>query len=124
MSFYRNSTTNIVYTLSPDQIARAVVKTEDNSKMIVLSALTETLSHFSFKVEAEHLNSTSLINILDLNFCATEISLPAAAALDGKELFLICRNRFLPNKIDKESVQDLGSLISTTNNPETLEIDR
>jgi len=120
--FYKNSPTDIVYTLAPDQIARAVVKTVGNSKTTVLSTLTETLSHFSFKVESEHLNSASLINILDLNFCATQISLPTAAALDGKELFLICRNRFLPNKIDKESVEDLDSLISTTNNPETSEI--
>lgn len=123
VSFYTNSPTDAVYTLSPDQIARAVIKTVGNSKTTELSTLKETLSHFSFKVEAEHLNSASLINILDLNFCATQISLPAAAALNGKELFLICRNRFLPNKIDKESVEDLGSLISTTNNPETLEID-
>ena len=122
VSFYKNSPTDIVLKLSADQIARAVIKTVGNSKTTVLSTLKETLSHFSFKVDpVTHLDSS--INILDLNFCATKISLPAAAALDGKELFLICRNRFLPNKIDKESVEDLGSLISTTNNPETLEID-
>ena len=122
VNFYKDNSNEIVNTLGPDQIARAVFRATSSSKAIALDVLTETLSHFSFKVEAEHLNSASLINILDLNFCATEISLPTPGALDGKELFLICRNRFLPNKIDKESVEDLNSLISTTDNPETSEI--
>ncbi len=121
VNFYKDNPEEPISTLGPDQIARAILKVVGDSKTVVLQALNETLSHFSFKVDpAAHLASS--INILNLNFCATEISLPTAAQLANKELFLICRNRFLPNKIDKESVVDINSLISTTNNPTTLEI--
>jgi len=120
VTFYKDNP-NDVTTLSPDQIARVIIKVVEGSKTLVIQTLNETLSHFSFKVDpAIHLASS--INILNLNFCATEISLPTATQLSNKELFLICRNRFLPNKIDKESVVDINSLISTTNNPTTSEI--
>jgi hypothetical protein len=121
VNFYKDNPDDVLVTLGPDQIARAIVTIVGNSKVVALDVLTETLSHFSFKVDpAIHLASS--INILDLNFCATQISLPAASALAGKELFLICRNRFLPNKINKESVKDINSLISTTDNSTTSEI--
>lgn len=121
VNFYKDNPREPISTLGPDQIARAILKVVGDSKTVVLQALNETLSHFSFKVDpAIHLANS--INILNLNFSATEISLPTAAQLVNKELFLICRNRFLPNKIDKESVVDINSLISTADNPTTLEI--
>lgn len=118
--FYRNKQEDIVYTLAQDQVARAMLITVGSTQVVRLEILNDTLSHFYFNVDNSFINST--INIVDLNFCATQISLPSPSSLNGKELFLICRNRFLPNKINKQSVNDVSSLISTTSNPTTSEV--
>jgi len=118
--FYRNTQENIVYTLAENQIARAMLVTVGSTQVVRLDILNETLSHFYFDIDNSLISSS--INILDLNFCGTQINLPPASSLQNKELFLICRNRFLPNKINKESVKDTENIISTEDNPSTLEI--
>jgi len=94
--------------------------TVGSTQVVRLDILNETLSHFYFDIDNSLISSS--INILDLNFCGTQINLPPASSLQNKELFLICRNRFLPNKINKESVKDTENIISTEDNPSTLEI--
>ena len=118
--FYRHKYENVVYTLSQNQIARAMIVTVGSTNMVRLEILNDTLSHFYFDVNNSHIASD--INILDLNFCSTKISLPSASALGFKNLFLICRNRFIPNKIDKQKIKDKGSIISTEDDPSTLEV--
>ena len=118
--FYRHTRENVVYTLSQNQIARGTLQTSGSTNNVRLEILNDTLSHFYFNVDSTLIPST--INILDLNFCCTSISLPPAADLDSKDLFLICRNRFIPNKIDKQKIKDKGSIISIENDPSTSEI--
>lgn len=120
--FYREKQENIVYTLAENQVARAMIVTVGSTQTVRLEILNNTLSHFYFDIDNSLISSASNINILDLNFCGTQISLPTAASLNNKELFLICRNRFLPNKIDKQKVKDVEGVISTEDNPSTSEI--
>jgi hypothetical protein len=109
--FYRDKPENVIYTLAQNQVARGMLVTLGSTKVVRLEILNDTLSHFYFDVDATLIPSA--INILDLNFCSTKISLPSASALASKNLFLICRNRFIPNKIDKQTIKDKGSIIST-----------
>ena len=118
--FYRYKQENVIYTLAQNQVARGTIQTSGSTNNVRLEILNDTLSHFYFNVDSTLIPST--INILDLNFCCTSISLPAAADLASKDLFLICRNRFIPNKIDKQKIKDKGSVISTEDDPSTSEI--
>jgi uncharacterized membrane protein YgcG len=117
--FYRDKQENIIYTLAENQIARAMLSTVGSTRIVRLEILNDAFSHFYFDA-SQYIDSP--INILDLNFCATQISLPSASQLHNKDLFLVCRNRFIPNKINKEKIKDVNSIVSTEDNPSTLEI--
>ena len=120
--FYREKQENVIYTLAENQIARGMLVSLGSTKVVRLEILNDTLSHFYFDVDSSFINSPSNINIVDLNFCGTQISLPTATSLNNKELFLICRNRFLPNKINKEKVKDVNGIISENSLPSTSEV--
>jgi hypothetical protein len=85
--------------LSQNQIARIFLKDSEATVEI----LTQARSHFEFTIDpVTHLNST--INILNLDFCDTEINFPDVVNFTGQETFLICKNRLFPNKIDTSSL--------------------
>lgn len=128
--YYVNKSRNTVYfykqnpedstPLEQNQVARAMIVTLGGTNTIRFEILNDTLSHFNFEVTESLMPSA--INILNLNFCCTNISLPPASSLTSKDLFIICRNRFIPNKIDKQKIKDKDGIISTTNDSSTLEI--
>ena len=89
--FYRGNITNRQNTLAQNQIARASILTAGSSKGIKIDILNNAYSHFEFKIDpAQHL--ANAINILNLDFCGTEITIPPVSNFNNKDLFLICKN--------------------------------
>lgn len=102
--------------LSQNQIARVSLDSFD----AVVEILTQARSHFKFDIDpTTHLSST--INILNLDFCDTEINFPDVSNFNGKETFLICKNRLFPNKIDTSSLLYSSSLLDNFSVDETNE---
>jgi hypothetical protein len=97
--------------LSQNQIARIFLK-DSQAKVEIL---TQARSHFEFTIDpVTHLNST--INILNLDFCDTEINFPDVSNFNGKETFLICKNRIFPNKINTSILLDEPDLLDQFKN--------
>lgn len=121
VSFYKGDVSNVQYTLAENQVARAFIATIGLSQSIRVDILNNIYSHFEFKIDpAVHL--TGAINILNLDFCGSEIKIPSVSNFTGNDLFLICKNRTSPNRIDPQSVFYEPNLIQTSDNPETLAI--
>jgi hypothetical protein len=119
--FYRGKVSNVQNTLADNQIARASIVTSGSSKGIKIDILNTAYSHFEFKIDpATHL--ASAINILNLDFCGTQIEVPSVSNFAGKDLFLICRNRTVPNKIDSQRVISTAGLIQDSDNPDTKDV--
>lgn len=120
--FYRGNVSKRENTLSQNQIARACIVTSGSAKSIKIDILNNAYSHFEFDIKpSEHL--TSAINILNLDFCGTQINLPPVSNFNDKELFLISKNRIIPNKINPKEVSSTVSLIQDSNNPNTDDVD-
>jgi len=120
--FYRGNITNRQNTLAQNQIARASILTAGSSKGIKIDILNNAYSHFEFKIDpAQHLANE--INILNLDFCGTEITIPPVSNFNNKDLFLICKNRIVPNRIDRQRVLCRGDLIQDTDNQTTKDVD-
>ena len=101
---------------SQNQIARIFL----TDKEATVEILTQARSHFKFDIDpTTHLNST--INILNLDFCDTEINFPDASSFEEKETFLICKNRIFPNKIDTSRLLYSSSLLDNSSPDETNE---
>ena len=119
--FYRGKVSNVQNTLAENQIARASIVTSGSSKGIKIDILNTAYSHFEFKIDpATHLAND--INILNLDFCGTQIEVPSVSNFAGKDLFLICRNRTVPNKIDPQRVISTAGLIQDSDNPDTKDV--
>ena len=119
--FYRGKISNIQNTLAENQIARASIVTSGSSKGIKIDILNNAYSHFEFKIDPSiHLADTT--NILNLDFCGTQIEVPNVSNFVGKDLFLICKNRTVPNKIDPQRVISNAGLIQDTDNPDTKDV--
>ena len=119
--FYKGDVTQAAYTVSPNQIARASISTIGNANGVKVDIIDSAYSHFVFNLNAAtHLSDT--INILDLNFCGTSITLPSASSFASKNTFLLCRNRSTPNKIDNQFVSAEAGLINNEDDPSTKEI--
>lgn len=119
--FYRGSVSKPESSLSQNQIARACIVTSGSAKSIKIDILNNAYSHFEFDIKpSEHL--TSAVNILNLDFCGTQINIPPVSNFDGKELFLICRNRIVPNRVNPKDVSSTVSLIQDSDNPETDDV--
>lgn len=121
INFYKGDVTQSVYTVSPNQIARASISTIGDANGIKIDIIDSAYSHFVFNIDAAtHLNDP--INILDLNFCGTLITAPSTASFASKNTFLLCRNRSIPNKIDNQFVSAEAGLINDKDDPSTNEI--
>jgi len=121
ISFYKGNISNVQYTLAENQVARAFIATVGLSQSIKIDILNNVYSHFEFEINpAIHL--TGSINILNLDFCGSEIRIPSVSNFTGNDLFLICKNRTSPNRIDPQSVFYENNLIQTADNPETLAV--
>jgi hypothetical protein len=119
--FYRGKVSNVQNTLAENQIARASIVTSGSSKGIKIDILNNAYSHFEFKIDpAIHLAGAT--NILNLDFCGTQIEVPNVSNFVGKDLFLICKNRTIPNKIDPQRVISTVGLIQDTDNPDTKDV--
>lgn len=119
--FYRGKISNIQNTLAENQIARASIVTSGSSKGIKIDILNNAYSHFEFKIDPSiHLANTT--NILNLDFCGTQIEVPDVSNFVGKDLFLICKNRTVPNRIDPQRVISNAGLIQDTDNPDTKDV--
>ena len=119
--FYRGNISNVQNTLAENQIARASIVTSGSSKGIKIDILNNAYSHFEFKIDPSvHLTGTT--NILNLDFCSTQIEIPNVSGFVGKDLFLICKNRTAPNRIDPQKVISNAGLIQDTDNPDTKDV--
>ena len=120
--FYRGNTSNVQNTLAENQIARACILTSGSSKGIKIDILNNAYSHFEFKIDpTQHLANT--INILNLAFCGAQITIPPVSNFNDKDLFLICKNRIIPNRIDRQRVLCRGDLIQDTDNQSSKDVD-
>ena len=100
--------------ISQNQIAQVYLK----EKKVEITILKTTRNHFKFDIDpATHLNSP--INILNLDFCGTEINFPKGNVFGTGEAFLICKNRLIPNKINQNAVRYEDRLISTKDKEDT-----
>ena len=80
-------------------IARVYKTSSDEIEIDILGEDEDTKNHFEFNiVSGEHLKSP--INILNLDFCGTEINFPSFENFTGKNTLLICKNRLIPNTLD------------------------
>ena len=121
ISFYKGDITQSVYTVSPNQIARASISTIGDANGIKIDIIDSAYSHFVFNIDAAtHLSDS--INILDLNFCGTSITTPSASSFASKNTFLLCRNRSIPNKIDNQFISAEAGLINDQDDPSTNEL--
>jgi len=103
VSFKKNFENKDVFTLGVGKVAKAVL--QKGSGRALISEIINPLNHFSFAINpATHLADLSGINILNLKFCGTEISIPSVSSFVGENTFLLCKNRFLQNRIDQVSV--------------------
>lgn len=123
-TLFKDESANNTIQLSQNQIAKAFI-VDNNLKIEIIgnpnAGNNGAFSRLSFTVDpAVHMQSAT--GILDLDFCGTEIKLPPVSNFAGKELFLICRNRSIPNIIDPASVLDTNTVIQTTDDGSTLEI--
>ena len=101
--------------ISQNQIAQVYLE----EKKVQIKILEATQSHFKFDIDpATHLNSP--INILNLDFCGTEINFPKGNVFGTGEAFLICKNRLIPNKINQNAVRYEDGLISTKDKEDTI----
>ena len=110
--------------VAPNQVAKAYIANGSLSIELIGSPRAidnGVFSRLSFTIDpAVHMvDSTS---ILDLEFCGTQIKIPSVSNFDGKELFLVCRNRTIPNIIDPTTVTDLDGVIETSDQTNTQEI--
>ena len=119
--FYRGKISNIQNTLAENQIARACIVTSGSSKGIKIDILNNAYSHFEFKIDPS-IHLTGATNILNLDFCGTQIEVPDVSNFVGKDLFLICKNRTVPNRIDPQRVISNAGLIQDTDNPDTKDV--
>ena len=107
VSFKKNFENKDVFTLGPGKVAKAVL--QKGSGRALISEIINPLNHFSFSINpATHLADPSNINILNLKFCGTEISIPSVSSFVGENTFLLCKNRFLQNRINQVSVAQYG----------------
>lgn len=111
---------NLPTSIANNQIAKAYIVTIDKVQKVEISIINKpgdnnvAFSDLSFQINSG-LHLTTGINILDMQFCGTEIKLPSVSDLGTKDLFLICRNRNEPNIINPTTISDLSSdVINTT----------
>ena len=108
--FYKGSTSNTKSTLSQNQIARASIVTIGSSQGIKIDIINNASNHFEFIVDpSQHLSDS--INILNLDFCGTEVKFPEISNFVGKDLFLLCKNRTTPNTINSNNITFSAGLI-------------
>lgn len=130
LNFSKDST-KVDTQFAPNQIAKAYL-VDSKLKISAIGSLgglvTEgqtpnngVFSKLVFNVSPTvHMADT--LNILDLEFCGTEIKLPTVSNFVGKELFLLSRNRTVPNVINPNSISNINSIIKDSDDPGTQEI--
>lgn len=107
--FKRNFVENI-FSLGPNKIARVILQKGSNKAFI--TEAFGAYDHLNFKIDpAIHLTGVSGVNLLNLRFCDTKISLPQVSSFAGEDAFLLFKNKFLPNKIDEISVKQKDPLL-------------
>jgi hypothetical protein len=105
---FRKNFIEQVFTLGTNKIARVVL--QKGSGRAIISEITDSLNHFAFSINpSTHLADPSSINILNLKFCGTEISMPSVSSFVNENTFLIFKNRFSENKIDEVKVSQKSS---------------
>ena len=91
----------------PQGEAAKLFKSSDG--LTEVKILKEVKNHFQFNiVSGDHL--TSPINILNLDFCGTEVNFSNRDDFTNKDTLLICKNRLIPN-----TVKTLGANIVVDN---------
>jgi hypothetical protein len=121
IGFSKGSTSKPQYVLAQNQIARASIVTVGSAKSIKIDIINNAYSHFEFEIKPS-VHLTGAVNILDLDFCGSEIKVPSISSFTGQDLFLICRNRTVPNKINPNTVICDSQLIEEVDNKETLDV--
>jgi hypothetical protein len=102
-TFQRNFSN--VMTLSPLEVAR--VSLEKFNKTARIVKINEAKNHFEFSINGDlHLNEVSGVNILNLKFCNSDITLPQVSDFNGKETFIISKNRLAANRSNQDKLQN------------------
>lgn len=114
--FVNSSVTNVdfqrnfksVMTLSNGEVAKVTLEKYNLTARI--TKINEARNHFEFKIDPQvHLTEPSGVNILNLNFCATDIILPSPSDFSSKETFIISKNRLAANRINYEKIENTSN---------------
>ena len=93
--------------ISQNQMARLLLRQDDVSVQILENAHR----HFKFDIPTTSLSGS--INILNLDFCETDINFPSTIGVDLTDsTLLICKNRLSPNRINKSNTSPHSSLLN------------